>query len=280
MAIDALQNKIRKMKSPGCVVLSPVPELIPPGMTAGEYCCAVLRAVRETVPAVRVNFGAFAMLGGDGLEQMKAVLTQARELGYYVILDWLRLETPEEARYAARVILTEEVYPCDAVNICGYAGGDCIKPYIQAAGTDKDVFVVLKTANKSAAELQDLQTGGRLVHTAGADFLSRWGETSVGRSGYSRVAAMAGAYNASSVKALRQKYPKLFLLVDGVDATGANAKNASAAFDKLGHGALCCAGNSILGAWKEAEEGTDPITAAAEAVERLKRNLTRYVTIL
>lgn len=280
MSIDALQNKIRKMKSPGCLVLSPLPELIPPGSTAGEYCCGVLQAVREQLCAVRVNFTAFAMLGGDGMQQMQAVLNSARELGYYVILDWMRLETPEEAKYAAKMILTDEVYPCDAVTICGYAGGDCIKPYIQAAGSEKDVFVVLKTANKSAPELQDLQTGGRLVHTAAADFLTRWGETSVGRSGYSRVAAMVGANNAASIKSLRQKYPRLFLMVDGVDTTGGNAKNATAAFDKLGHGGLGCAGASILGAWKEAQEGTDPIAAAAEAAERLKRNLTRYVSIL
>lgn len=280
MSIDVLQNKIRKMKSPGCLVLSPMPELIPPEISAGDYCCAVLRAVKETLPAVRVNFGAFAMLGKDGMDQLSQVLRQARELGFYVIMDWMRLETPEEAKYAADMLFADADYPCDGVAICGYAGGDCIKPYIQAAGKDKDVFVVLKTANKSAAELQDLQTGGRLVHTAAADLLNRWGEMSVGRSGYSQVAAMAGANNASSIRSLRQKYPKMFLLVDGVDATGGNAKNASEAFDKMGHGALCCAGRSILGAWKEAQEGTDPITAAAESAERLKRNLVRYVTIL
>jgi len=78
---------------------------------------------------------------------------------------------------------------------------------------------------------------------------------------------------------LRSKYPEMFLLVDGYDYSGANAKNCSFAFDRLGHGAIVCAGSSIIGAWKEETEA-DPLAAAVSAVERMKKNLTRYVTIL
>ena len=70
-----------------------------------------------------------------------------------------------------------------------------------------------------------------------------------------------------------------WLLVEGLEVPGANAKNCSYAFDKMGYGALVCAGTSILGAWQEREDG-DYIAAAKDAAERLKRNLTRYVTIL
>lgn len=51
------------------------------------------------------------------------------------------------------------------------------------------------------------------------------------------------------------------------------------AFGLLGHGALVCAGSLVLGAWQEREDG-DYLAAAKDAAERLKRNLTRYVTIL
>jgi hypothetical protein len=100
------------------------------------------------------------------------------------------------------------------------------------------------------------------------------------RCGYSRLAAMAGANNAASLKNLRQKYPRMFLLVDGLDLTGANARNASEAFDRLGHGALCCGGSSIIGAWKTAEPDADPVACAVEAAERMKRNLSRYIVVL
>lgn len=279
MSIDALQNKIRKMKNPSALVLSPTREMIPEGMEAEDYCCALLAGLEEILPAVRVNPEAFFLLDGRR-EAFSAVVKKAKELGYYVILDWTRLETPEQAKTASALILKEERWTCDAVVISGYAGSDCIKPYFKAAGQKKDVYVVVKTANKSGSELQDLQTGGRMVFTASADLVGRMGDSAMERCGYSRLGVMAGAYNGGSLKTLREKYPRTFLLVDGVDEPGCNAKNASYAFDRLGHGALCCAGSSIVGAWKEIEGCEDPVTAAVESAERMKRNVTRYVTIL
>lgn len=286
MSIDVLQNKIRKLKNPSAVILAPgldqIPETFGTGAAgAGEYCCRLLDALKDIIPAVRVSFAAFALLGVDGLAQLQRVMKYAAELGYYVILDWMQLEKVGAAEQSAKLLLEGEDYPCDGITLCGYAGSDCIKPYMAAAaGKKQDVFVVLKTANRSAMEIQDLQTGGRTVHTAAADFLNRWGETAMERCGYSRLAAMAGANNAVSLRNLRQKYPRMFLLVDGLDVTGANSKNASEAFDRLGHGALCCSGSSIIGAWKDAEPDADPIVCAVEAAERMKRNLSRYILVL
>lgn len=279
MSIDMLQNKIRKLKNPSALVLSPARDQIPPEMTAGEYYCALLTGLRELMGTVRVDPMSFALLPG-GMDVMAAVLNKAKELGYYVILDWTGLESPAQAKASSERILQEECWPCDAVVISGYAGTDTIKVWFKTAGQKKAVFVAVKTANKSGSELQDLQTGGRFVYTAAADLVSRMGDAAMDRCGYSRLGVMAGAYNAASVRTLREKYPKLFLLVDGLDETGCNAKNVSAAFDQLGHGALVCASHSIVGAWAEGESCTDPVAAAVEAAERMKRNITRYVSIL
>ena len=89
---------------------------------------------------------------------------------------------------------------------------------------------------------------------------------------------MAGASSGDSLRALRSKYSRLFLLLDGYDYPNANAKSCSYAFDKLGHGAAACAGESILTAWKDAEG--DWAELAVAAAERMKKNLNRYVTIL
>lgn len=287
MSIDVLQNKIRKLKNPTALWLSLTADAIPPQVYArtegtaqayGLYVRELLQALAELVGAVRVSFDAFAILGPQGLEELQSVLKTASELGYYVILDWMHTEDPALAEQSARLLLKEEAWKCDAVTLSVYGGSDVVKPYIQAAGK-KDVFLCVKTGNKSGSELQDLQTGGRVVHTAAADLVTRWGEGAVERCGYSRVAALAGAVNAASLRSLRQKYPKLFLMVEGLEIPGANAKNCSYAFDKLGHGALVCAGSSIFSAWQEKEDA-DPIEAAKEAADRVKRNLTRYVTVL
>lgn len=278
MSIDALQNKIRKKRNPSAVVLAPSRGMIPEGREAGEYLCALLDALKDLVPAVRLDPAAFWI--GGCMDAFVPVLEKAGELGYYVILDWTRLEHPTEAKESAERILKEECWPCDAVVVNGYTGTDGVKHWFKAAGKAKDVYVVVKTANKSGSELQDLQTGGRFVYTAAADLISGLGDGAADRCGYSRLAVMAGAYNGASLKTLREKYPKLFLLVDGLDESGCNARNASFAFDRLGHGALVCGGSSIVGAWKEVENCEDPVAAAVEAAERMKRNVTRYVNVL
>lgn len=287
MSIDVLQNRIRKLKNPAALWLCPSVSLIPPeimkdapsvGAAYESYCQALMENLQEYYCAVRVNFDAFMLAGPEGMTALTAVLKKAKKLGYYVILDWLHMEDPLTAQQSARTIFAEEVWPCDAVVVSPYGGSEGVKPYLATAGK-KEVFVAVKTGNKTASELQDLQTGGRQVYVAAAEQVVRWGESSVERCGYSRVAAVAGAASASSLKTLRQKFTRLFLLVEGLETSGANAKNCSYAFDRMGHGALVCAGSSVLGAWIEAEEG-DYLAAAKDASEKLKRNLGRYVTVL
>lgn len=53
------------------------------------------------------------------------------------------------------------------------------------------------------------------------------------------------------------------------------------AFDKFGHGAVVCGGGSILRAWQQtSSDGSDYLQQAQAAVERMKRNLLRYIQIL
>lgn len=279
MSIDVLQNKIRKLKNPAALVLAPAQAQIPEGMELEGYCCALLEALRERIGAVRVDPAAFLLLEG-GPEALPGILKKAKALGYYILVDWTAIESPAQAKRSAQQILQGERWSCDGAVISGYPGTDTIKPWFKATANKKDLFVVVKTANKSGSEVQDLQTGGRFVYTAVADLASWTGENAVERCGYSRIGLVAGAYNAATLRTLREKYPKSFLIVDGVDEPGCNAKNVSYAFDKLGHGALVCASHSLFAAWQDAEEGTDPVTAAVEAAERMKRNIARYVTVL
>lgn len=287
MSIDALKNKIRRLRNPSALTIAPTLEMVPPMIATafedpvqamGEYCLRVLNAMKGQLPAVKVSFASFAIYGPEGLNQLREVLNAANKLGFYVILDWQHQEDEIAAKASAKLLLGGDLWKCDAVVVTGYAGSGTVKPYIQEANKEKkDVYVVLKTGGKSGSELQDLQTGGRMVYTAGADLLTKWGDPYVERCGYSRVAAVCAANHPSSIRNLRGKYPKLFLLVDGLEASNANAKNASYAFDKMGYGALVC--SNLLTAWMDDPEA-DPIEEIVNAAQRMKRNITTYVTVL
>lgn len=288
MAVDVLQEKIRKTKNPSVLELNlPVSDLPPKFPSNGEgyasFCQELLDHLKGIIPAVRISFAAFALLGHDGLYQLTRTLQKAAELGYYVLLDAPEILYPAMAKMIAEGILGEgSAYPCDGLVISGYMGSDIIKPFLTCCKkAKKDLFVVTRTANKSAPELQDLLSGTRLVHTVAADHVNRYGADTAGKFGYTHVGILAAASSAESLRGLRAKYPKLFLLVDGYDYPNANAKNASAAFDKFGHGAVVCGGMGITCAWKDAEsDGQDYLNHAKAAADRMKKNLTRYTAVL
>lgn len=289
MSIDVLQTKIRKMKNPAMVNLTMDPAAVPPhllenGKAAGysQFCRELLNTLKGIVPAVRVGFTPFALLGPDGLTELSHVLKSAAQLGYYVALEAPAIWSPAMASAVAASVFGEDsAYPCDGLILEGYLGSDLIKPFLSDCKKGKDIFCVVRTSNKSAPEIQDLLTGSRLVHAAAADLYYRFTGDCMGKSGYSRVAVVAGANSADSLRQLRAKYPKLFLLVDDLDYPGCNARNCSNAFDQFGYGAVCCSGSSITQAWKNSEnEGYDYASLALAAAERMKNNLTRYTTIL
>ena len=292
MAIDVLQEKIRKTKNPSVLELALSVSDLPPLLLADEgsagkayarFCREMLEHLKGTVPAVRLSFTAFALLGHDGLYQLTETLKRAGELGYYTILDAPELLSPATAKHTAELIFgADTLYPCSGLVIGGYLGSDIIKPFLPLCKKEKkDLFIVTRTANKSAPELQDLLAGSRIVHVAAADHVNRYGADTAGKFGYTQVGLLAAASSAESLRSLRSKYPKLFLLLDGYDYPNANAKNCSHAFDKYGHGAAACGSTGITAAWKDAEsDGRDYLDHAKAAAERMKKNITRYITVL
>ena len=291
MSIDKLQEKIRKFKNPLVVDFSFRSEHIPGEILERnetfigaykEYCLDLLDGLKDVVPAVRFNFSIFALMGDNGLETLAEILRYAKDYGYYVLLDSVETLSAQSAEFAAETLLGSETSWCfDGLITTAYIGSDALRPYIaRLKDSGKALFVVARTANRSAPELQDLLTGSRLAHLAVVDHVNRFAESLVSRSGYSQVGVVSGASSADSLRTLRAKYKSIFLLLDGADYPNANAKNCSFAFDRLGHGAAACTGLSVIAAWQEVEGSGEYVKAAVQAAVRYRKNLTRYITVL
>lgn len=291
MPIDILHEKIRKLKNPSMVDLGIKSDAIPPHILEEEksflaayvrFCRELLEGLKDTIPAVRFNFDAFALIGPEGLGALTALLREARDMGYYVLLDGPGILSPWGADRTAEAVFGGEEFPCDGLLISPYIGSDAVKPFLSYCKDQmRDLFVVIRSANKSALELQDLYTGSRLVHSATAEMVNRLGEGLYGKCGYSRLGGAVSAGSPTSVRTLRGGYNRMFLIVDGLDYPSGNYKNASLAFDRFGYGAVVCAGPSVTAAWKENEsDGLDYVVQAQKAAENMKKNILRYVTIL
>lgn len=287
MSVDILQEKIRKTKCPILVDMAVKPEQIPghiwegntQAQAMGVYCRALLVGLKGKVPAVRFSFDQWALLGD--LQTLSALTKFAAEQGFYVLLDGPSVLSPWAAERAASIFDAESGYACDGMVLCPYIGTDAIKPFLPYCKNGKSVFFAVRSPNKSAAELQDMMTGSRLVHVAAADHVKRHAEAIVGKCGYSHIGVLTAATNANAVMGLRSKFAGLFLLVDGLDYPGGNGKNCSYGFDRFGHGCVISVGPAITAAWTaEGCSGEDFVELAVQAVERIRTNMNRYITIL
>lgn len=307
MSIDVLQERIRRSKAPVMVGLDPYLPILPPhivreafeehGQTLhgaaeayARFCTELLDALKDTVPAVKLQSACFEALGADGIAVMQRLSTYAKAQGYYVLIDSMRGDVGSVAEIYAQAMFGEvpvgetvqRLYDCDALTVNGYLGSDGIKPFLPYCKRDgKNIFLLLKTSNRSSREVQDLLSGDRVVYTAMADLVMRWSTDLFGKNGYSEIGAVVGATFPQTLKLLREKYDRLFFLVPGYGAQGGTAKNVQFAFDRFGHGAIVTASRSILCAWQKAgSDGTDYLTHAVAAAEKMKKEIARYVTVL
>lgn len=291
MSIDALQAKMKKMNNALMVNLSVDPVLLPEEVVKShedlcdsfwDFGSRLLGGLKGEAVAVRFSLLTFALLESNGIATLSRLMKRASNLGFYTLLDAYGISSPISAMHSAQRIWGEESkLPCDGILISGYYGSEIIKPFLPyCENQKKDLFVVVRSPNKSSSEIQDLLTGSRTVHMAAADYVNRFSTGVIGKYGYSRIGIAASATAGESIKMLRSKYPQMFILVDGMDLSGANAKNASYGFSELGRGAIVCVGNSVTCAWREDEyRGMDFVQAAVEAARKNQRKLDRYISI-
>lgn len=307
MSIDVLQDKIRKMKNPVMFGLDPYLPILPrhivqeafaqygqtPEAAAAAYyrfCTELLDALADIVPAVKIQSACFEALGADGIRQMQRITKYAKEKGYYVLVDSMRGDIGNVAEIYAQAMFgsvsigetSHQLYDIDALTVNSYLGSDGVKPFLPYCKKEgKNIFLLLKTSNKSSREVQDLLSGDRVVYTAMADLALRWGETMIGRHGYSEIGAVVGATFPQTMKLLREKYDRLFFLVPGYGAQGGTARNVQFAFDRFGHGAVVTASRSIICAWQQTgSDGTDYLDCTRAAALKMKNDIGKFVSIL
>lgn len=292
MSIDRLQERIRKTKNPSVIDLTVSKKILPSCVLEQadswqkaylQYMQELMESLRGVVPALRFRFNGFAIYGPEGLGLLKTITKRAKRLGFYILLDAPEAFSQSEAEQTAQILFAEDGPAAfDGLILSAYMGSDGIKPYAKLLKeNEKSLFVVIRTPNKSAPEVQDLLSGSRLVHMAMAEKVNTMTGALTGKCGYSQIGCAAAATSADSLRTLRSKYKNMFILVDGYDYSTANAKYCSNAFDPLGHGAVVCAGQGITGAWIDSDCCADMyLSLAVDAAERMKKNLTKYVTIL
>jgi orotidine-5'-phosphate decarboxylase len=140
----------------------------------------------------------------------------------------------------------------DMMTVNPYFGSDCLKPFIEACERyGKGIFILDKTSNPSAGELQDrLIEGGEPLYEMVARCIDRAGRDVMGERGYSSLGAVVGATYRESAERLRSLMPKTFFLVPGFGSQGGGPEDVVPCFNEDGYGALISSSRDVIFAYR------------------------------
>lgn len=304
MSIDRLIQKIEEKQNPTVAGLDPnlahIPEFIKKESFAlfGEtlkgaadaiyrFNTALMDALYDIVPAIKPQAAYYEMYGYPGVEALYKTIEYGHEKGFYVIADVKRndIGTTAAAYSSGYLGVTRvgetEIAPfnADSVTLNPYMGIDSVQPFIDDCNQyQKSVFVLVKTSNKSSADLQDIKTEAGQLFLNAAELVHQWGKQSAGTCGYSNVGAVVGATYPEQAEILREKLPNSYFLVPGYGAQGAGAKEIKPCFNSDGKGALINSSRGIMCAYKKmGYDEHDFAKAAREEAIRMRDDIMSVI---
>lgn len=271
---DRLTAAVRARGTPAVVGIDPVLEKLPAVLRPHDrrlhsavkavegFCCGVVDAVAEQVPAVKINAGFFEAFYGEGLAAYYRVVAHAHRRGLLVIGDIKRGDIGSTAELYARGHLAPPVFEdmdpaClpDAVTLAGYLGENAVRPFIDAGrAAGRGVYVLVRPSDPGADEVHEFG-GAERFYAHMARLVHRWGaaEGLIGDCGLSCVGAVVAPKDAASTAGLRAALPHAPFLVPGYGAQGATAESCRPCFRADGTGAIINASRSVIYAFARPE---------------------------
>ena len=242
------------------------------------HCSLVIEAVGEQCVAVKPQVACFERLGAPGWTALHEVVRRAHEHGLLVIADAKRGDIDVSAAAYGQAYFGETPTPfgpvaglgVDALTVNPLLGLDSMMPLVEAArGRSAGLFVLVRTSNPGAADVQDLAlTGSGTVSDRLAEMVALLGEGGVGAAGLTDVGAVTGATVPERLSVLRASMPHAVFLLPGVGAQGGQVQQLGPAFAPGPAGGLIAASRGIVFAHEPG--GGDPAQCAAAAAGRLR----------
>jgi len=297
---DKLTNRIATLSNPTCVGLDPrlnqIPEFILEkaieeyGENAEGAAEAIITfnegiidAISDIVPAVKPQIAFYECFGHHGFRAYEETIAYAQEKGLLVIGDAKRNDIGSTAEaYANGHLGMVDIFEkptktinADSLTVTPYLGSDGIKPFTKVCEElGKGIFILVRTSNPSADEIQGQALGDHLMDEHVATLVEGWGRELIGQSGFSLVGAVVGATYPEEARVLRNLMPNQIFLVPGYGAQGGGAEDVKPCFHDNGTGAIVNSSRGIIYAYqKNGQSGEAYAEAARDASIAMKEDL-------
>jgi orotidine-5'-phosphate decarboxylase len=266
--MQSLQQAWTRNNSLVCVGLDPEPAKFPTHLKNNpdavfDFCAAIVDATADLVCAYKPQIAHFAALRAEETLERLIAHIHAKHPGVPVILDAKRGDIGSTAQH----YVTEafDRYGADAVTLNPYLGRDSVQPFLDRA--DKGVILLCHTSNPGAADLQDLDVGGKPLYQHVARLIAQEWNT------HGNCALVTGATWPEQLAEVRALIGDVPLLVPGIGAQGGDVE-AVVRNGRTSHGTglMISSSRAIL----YAGNGEDFAQAARAATIELRDSINRY----
>ncbi len=237
------------------------------------FARAIIEATSDLVCAYKPNLGFYLAEGAAGVVALERIVRLIPP-EIPIILDGKFGDIGNTAEAYARGAF--EQFRADAVTLSPYMGSDSVKPFLKRA--DKGAFVLARTSNPNAGELQALQitdAGNPQAATHNPKLFEEvalkanaWHAAGPGACGL-----VVGATAPDEMQRIRELSPHLPFLIPGVGAQGGDLQSAiQFGKTRAGLGPVINASRSILYASRRETFADDARAAALKMVEEMRAN--------
>jgi orotidine-5'-phosphate decarboxylase len=239
---ERLRALARERNTLLCVGLDPDPERIEGGVAGAlRHCRDVVRQTEEHVCCFKPNSAFWEQYGPDGWKALLELRDEAPSTPF--LLDAKRGDMDNTMRAYARAVFG--TLAMDAATVNPYLGSDSVREFTSYA--DRGVYVLCRTSNPGATELQHLDAGGKPVYRHVVALAERLNTEH-------NVGLVVGATAPAQVAEVRRATDLPFLL-PGVGAQGGDVEAAvRAAWNGDPASCLVAASRSVLFAKSPARE--------------------------
>ena len=242
----------RVRETGGCLVVGLDPR--PEEMSAAERALLVsdpqaalvaharrlLQATGDLAVAWKPNAAFYEVFGAAGWAALEAIVPLLGEVAP-VLFDGKRGDIGSTAEAYATAVFDR--LGADAVTLHPLLGEDSVAPFMAREG--KAVFVLARTSNPGAAELQDLDAGGEPLWVEIVRAADRWTSKYPAQGGLGLV---VGATVPEALLEARRLAPEAWILAPGVGAQGGDLAQVMKARRADGLGLLVPVSRAISGA--------------------------------
>jgi orotidine-5'-phosphate decarboxylase len=200
---------------------------------------AIIDATHNFVCAYKPNSAFYEVQGEYGVLQLKMTCDYLREKYKQIpiILDVKRADIGESNDHYDKFAF--EYLNVDAITLHPYLGHEALEPFLKRA--DKGCYILCRTSNPGAGELQDLKVDGKPLYQVVAKMVAKtWDKNQ-------NCGLVVGATYPEELKTVRKIAPNLQLLIPGVGAQGGDLKKAIRyAINKSGDGFIISSSRGII----------------------------------